>query len=67
MNFFKIKRIAMKMDGTITAICAGCEVTKMIDGWCNEYHQKMTPLFNSITNELVGFFNAEVINVEFEE
>lgn len=67
MNFFKVKRIVMKMDGTTIAICVGCEVTKTADGWQNEWHQRMTPLFDIRTNELVGFFNAEEITVEFDD
>ena len=67
MNFFKLKRIAMKMDGLIVAICVGTEVVRTDDGWKNEYGQRMTPLFDIRDNDLVGFFNAEEITVEFEE
>lgn len=67
MNFFKVRRIAMKIDGSIIAICVGCEATKTSDGWLNEYGQLMTPLFDVRDGDLVGFFNAEEITVSFEE
>ena len=71
MNFFKVKRVSVKMDGTIVAICTTCEVTKGREYTCclNEYGQKMTPLFDHLTGDLAGFFNAEEIDVDvtFEE
>lgn len=67
MNFFKIKRIAMKMDGSIIAICTGCEVKKTADGWVNEYNQMMTPLFDYASYDLVGFFDPKEVNVTLEE
>ena len=69
MNFFKIRHIHVLMDGTIWCQCNGCEVRKSREYvcWINEFGQKMTPLFDSATNDLVGFFNAEEINIEFEE
>lgn len=67
MNFFKVKRIAMKIDGSIIAICVGCEITKTSERWINEYSQPMTPLFDVRDGDLVGFFNAEEITVSFEE
>lgn len=67
MNFFKVKRIEVKFDGSIVAICVGGEVHKTSDGWRNEYHQRMTPLFDVRDNNLVGFFNAEEVTIEFVE
>ncbi len=67
MNFFKVKRIVMRIDGAIIAVCVGCEVTKTATGWRNEWHQQMTPLFDIGTGELTGFFNAEEVTVEFED
>lgn len=69
MNFFKVKRIAVKMNGLIMAICdGGHEIVKTPDaGWRNDYYEQMTPLFDVNTGDLVGFFNPKEITVEFEE
>ena len=67
MNFYKIKHIGVMMDGMIICRCVGCEVVRTADGWCNQYHEKMTPLFDAQNGELVGFFNPEAITIEIEE
>ena len=67
MNFFKVRRIVLKMDGTTIAICVGCEVTKTAEGWRSEWGNLMVPLFDVRTNELVGFYNSDEVTVTFEE
>ena len=69
MNFFKIKHIAVKMDGMIVCqTTTGDEIAKTADGWVNcDYGTRMTPLFDNKTGDLVGFFDPEQITVEFEE
>ncbi len=69
MHFFKVKRIHVMMDGTIYCQCNGCEVKKGREDtcWTNEYYQQMTPLFDALTHDLVGFFNDEEVTVEFED
>lgn len=70
MNFFKVKRIAVKMDGSIVfQLTTGDEVRKTEYGYIDLYQNKMTPLFDFNTGDLVGFFNPQEITmeVEFEE
>ena len=68
MNFFKVKRIAVKMDGSIVfQLTTGDEVRKTEHGYFDLYQNKMTPLFDFNTGDLVGFFNANEITIEFEE
>lgn len=68
MNFFKVKRISVKMDGSIVfQLTTGDEVRKTEHGYLDLYQNKMTPLFDFNTGDLVGFFNSNEITIEFEE
>lgn len=68
MNFFKVKRISVKMDGTVVfQLTTGDEVRKTADGYIDLYLNKMTPLFDFNTGDLVGFFNPQEITIELEE
>ena len=67
MNFFKIKHISVRMAGDIIChLTTGEIVVKTKDGYYMGY-QKMVPLYDVKNGELVGFFNPDEINVEFEE
>lgn len=68
MDFFKIKRIAMMRDGqTMFYLTNGQTVVKYKGGYVNDYNVSLTPLFDSVTNELVGFIDYNELNVEIEE
>lgn len=67
MNFFKIKHIGMRMDGSIIChLTTGETVVKTRDGFYMGYNV-VTPLYDYKSGELVGFFNPNEINIEFEE
>ena len=67
MNFFKIKHIGIRMDGNIICyLTTGDTVIKTKTGFFMGY-MPMTPLYDCKTNELVGFFNPDEVNVEIEE
>ncbi|MBQ3018400.1 MAG: hypothetical protein IJD89_05620 [Clostridia bacterium] len=68
MNFFKVKHISVKMDGSIVfQLTTGDEVRKTECGYIDLYQNKMTPLFDFNTGDLVGFFNPKELTIELEE
>lgn len=67
MNFFKIKHIGVRMDGTMVChLTTGEAVIKTSNGFYMDY-KIMTPLYDYKSGELVGFFNPNEVNIEFEE
>ena len=68
MNFFKVKNIAVKRNGIIVCrLTDGDEVWQKDDGYIDQYGNMLTPLFDSMTDDLVGFVNTREVRVEFEE
>lgn len=64
MNFFKIKHIGLRIDGTIVChLTTGEAVVKTRNGYYMG-NDIMTPLFDIKTGELVGFFNPHEITIE---
>lgn len=67
MTFYKIKRIAMARNGRIMFYLTNGQTVVQHNGrYVNDYNADMTPMFDSETNELVGFIEPNEIYVEIE-